>query len=148
MINFAPAKMFFTAAPVVRAVDRATRKVLSKFGAFVRQRAKTSIRPKKGRGSAPAGSPPYSHTGLLRRFIYFGYDPRKRSVVIGPARFKERSPYGPTTVPEILEEGGVVQAREDGKRVTRRFGGHPYMGPAFEAEKPNLPALWANSVKK
>ena len=35
---------FFDAAPVLRAMDRAERKVLSRFGAFVRQKARTSIR--------------------------------------------------------------------------------------------------------
>lgn len=145
MVNITT-RMFFTAKPVLRAVNKATRKVLSRFGAFVRQRARTSIRPRKG--SAPPGSPPYSHTGLLRRLIYFGYDPRKRSVVIGPARLNQRSPYGPTTVPEVLEEGGVVQTKRRGKRAALRFRGNPYMGPAFEAEKSKLPALWAGSVKK
>ena len=78
---------FFDRAAVVRAVDQATRRNLSRFGAYVRQRAKTSIRrpPKTAtvRISRP-GRPPYSHTGLLKRFIFFAYDADRQSVVIGP----------------------------------------------------------------
>jgi hypothetical protein len=81
---------FFDRDKVKRAVDAGTRKVLSKFGAFVRQRAKTSIRKRKG--TSPPGSPPYSHVGLLRRFILFAYNPQRKSVVIGPTLTKEGSP--------------------------------------------------------
>jgi hypothetical protein len=27
------------------------------------------------------------------------------------------------------------------------YGARPFMGPAFEKEKPHLPAMWAGSVK-
>ena len=50
----------------------------------VRTTARHSIHKRK-RTIAP-GEPPSSHTGLLRRFIFFGYDRERRSVVIGPAR--------------------------------------------------------------
>ena len=36
-----------------------------------------------------------------------------------------------------------------GKRKKRRvrIKARPYMGPAFEQEKPKLPAMWRDSVK-
>ena len=75
---------FFDSKAVTGAVDKATRRVLSRFGAFVRRGAKSSIRKRK-RVSKP-GEQPSSHTGLLKKFIFFGYDRSRSSVVIGPAR--------------------------------------------------------------
>ena len=89
MISFKPGVLMFNTKAIRNHVDRATRKVLSKFGAFVRQTAKRSIRKRKS--ASPPGSPPSSHIGLLKRFIWFGYEPNKRSVVIGPARLSIRS---------------------------------------------------------
>ena len=142
-------RMFFDRKRVVDATDRATRRVLSKFGAFVRQTAKRSIRRRK-RPSRP-GQPPSSHVGLLKRRIFFGYDRDKQSVVIGPAPINAsggRSPYGDTTVPELLEEGGRVRRRESGGQTkTLHYRPRPFMGPAFEKEQPKLPAMWRNSVR-
>ncbi len=145
MVNITT-KMFFTTKAVTRSVDRATRAVLSKAGAFVRQRARSLIRPRKR--SARPGEPPSSRTGLLRRFIYFGYEPTRKTVVIGPAKLHRRSPYGDTTVPEVLEVGGTVTVGTGKHKETRRYRGHPYMGPALEAEKSKFPTLWRNSVRR
>jgi len=75
---------FFDSEKVLKSVDAATRRVLSKMGAFVRQRARTFIRKapkintktgervKRGRRAkglkvhdaiAPPGQPPYYHAG-------------------------------------------------------------------------------------
>jgi hypothetical protein len=134
--------LFFDSPKVVRAVDKSTRKVLSRFGAFVRRTAKRSIRKRK-KTSAP-GEPPSSHTGLLKRFIFFGYDPQKNSVVIGPARLTENNRG---QAPSILEYGGRTSIQTKKKKRRVRIRSRPFMGPAFEKEKPNLPALWKDSVK-
>jgi len=130
--------LFFDSPKVVRAVDKSTRRVLSRFGAFVRQTAKQSIRKRK-KTSTP-GTPPSSHTGLLKRFIFFGYDRQKDSVVIGPTRLTDNNRG---EAPSILEYGGRTTV--DKKRV--KISARPFMGPAFEKEKPNLPSLWKNSIK-
>ncbi|MEX1016018.1 MAG: hypothetical protein WDZ31_04660, partial [Phycisphaeraceae bacterium] len=120
-------RMFFDRKRVIDATDRATRRVLSRFGAFVRQTARRSIRRRK-RPSRP-GQPPSSHVGLLRDRIFFGYDRERQSVVIGPAPINQRSPYGTTTVPELLEEGGRVRRREPGGRTkTLNYRARPFMG--------------------
>jgi phage gpG-like protein len=129
--------LFFDREKVVRAVDKSTRQVLSKFGAFVRRTAKQSIRKRKT--TAPAGQPPSSHTGLLKRFIFFGYEPQRRSVVIGPERLDQKN----TDAPHTLEYGGRTTV--DKKRV--KISARPFMGPAFEKEKPTLPSMWKDSVK-
>ena len=141
MIGMKFKKMFFTSKAVLSATDRATRRVLSKFGAYVRRAAKSSIRKRKAI-SAP-GKPPSSHTGLLKRFILFGYDPAKRSVVIGPLGLTRRGRGG---APRALEEGGTTPVVRRGRKKRVKIKARPYMGPAMEKEKPKLPQMWRDSV--
>jgi len=143
MITMQIKSLFFDKQTVLRAVDKAKRAVLSKAGAFIRTTAKHSIRTKKG--SAPAGQPPHSHEGSLRRLIYFGYDPASDSVVVGPVGFKR------STAPNVLEFGGKteVSRRRRGKVVRTRvtIDQRPFMGPALEKERPQLPKCWGGSVR-
>lgn len=133
---------FFDRKTVIRAADRATGKVLSRFGAFVRRAARSSIR-RRSTVSRP-GQPPTSWTGLLRRFLFFSYEPQKRSVVIGPARLRRSD----GEAPPLLEHGGTVARRRRGAaRRVLRYRARPYMGPAFEKEKPKLPQMWRDSVR-
>lgn len=146
---------FFDRATIIAAVGAARIKVLSKFGAFVRTRAKTSIRKRK-KVSSP-GSPPSSHVGLLRQFIFFSYDRERESVVIGPTLINK-----PTGAPETLEFGGDTTIEEHRFVSGAKYGGRrqyitehrkihvrprPFMGPALAAELPGLPALWRDSVR-
>ena len=142
MIGFDIRKCFFDRQAVISRADAATRKVLSKFGAFVRRTAKGSIRDR--REPAPPGSPPSSHTGLLKKFIFFGYDAGARSVVIGPARLDSR---GRGDAPSLLEHGGATTLKRRGRRRRAAYWARPYMGPAFDKEQPKLPTMWRDSVK-
>lgn len=145
--------LFFDAPKVIGAMDKVTACVFSKFGAYVRQTARQSIHNRK-KPSAP-GQPPNSHTGLLKRFIYFAYDPRARSVVIGPVRIHGRRAAQGIEVPDVLEHGGrgavtTTRYRRHQKIRTTRYiqiKARPYMQPAFEKEQPNLPNLWKNSLR-
>jgi len=145
MIRMVTKQMFFDRKAVTGAVDKTARKVLSRFGAFVRRGAKSSIRKRK-RVSSP-GEPPSSHAGLLKRLIYFGYDRQKRSVVIGPQRLNQKV----GNAPAALEYGGtstfVEGLRHRRKKRRVKIKARPYMGPAFEKEQPKLPAMWAGSVR-
>jgi hypothetical protein len=147
LIDMRMKSLFFDRPKVRKAVDHGKRRTLSRAGAFIRQRARTSIR-KRRRSSRP-GEPPSSHTGLLRRFILFGYDRQRDSVVVGPVGFRR------SQAPNDLEFGGrtIVEsgrARRSGrkrKKRTVRIAARPYMRPALEKERSNLPAVWRNSVK-
>ena len=141
MVGVVTKAMYFDQKAVQRATDRATRKVLSKFGAYVRTAARSSIRKRKA--VSEPGQPPSSHVGLLRKLIYFGYDPAKRSVVVGPTPLR-----GTAEAPPLLEYGG--RARRKGRRGRTRtvtYRPRPFMGPAFEKEEPKLPAMWAGSLR-
>jgi len=101
------------------------------------------------------GAPPSSHAGHLKRLIFFAYDPAVRSVVIGPTPFR-----GTAEAPPLLEEGGTALATYSrpvelwtGERTfvrrgqTLRYQPRPFMGPAFQAELPGLPAMWRDSIR-
>jgi hypothetical protein len=143
-------ELFFDKDVVIRAIDAATRSVLSRFGAFVRRAAKSSIRRRR-RVSEP-GQPPSSHSGLLRNAIFFSYDKKENSVVIGP----ELLASGWTGALEALEYGGesrVIVRRQrrnqPGTRITRTvtIAARPFMHPALNQELPKLPPMWRASVK-
>lgn len=140
MITWRIKDVFFDRQAVISAVDAAKRKVLSKAGAFIRQTAKTSIRKRKG--TSQPGQPPFSHEGSLRKFIYFGYDRASDSVVVGPVGFKN------STAPAVLEHGGATAVVRRGKRAPVKIAARPYMWPALEKERPKLPLLWRNSVRR
>ncbi len=141
MIGMVTKQMFFDTKAVTSRVDKAARKALSKFGAFVRTAAKHSIRKRKA--VSEPGSPPSSHAGHLRRLIYFGYDARRKNVVIGPTPFR-----GTAEAPPLLEYGGRARRKDrKGKNVLATYEARPFMGPAFEREKPKLPAMWRDSVR-
>ena len=149
---------FFDRDKVMKAMSRKTRKVLSRFGAFVRTRAQTSIRkaPKvnvktgqvsrgrKAKGTqtrdaiSRPGNPPFGHAAqLLRKGILFAYEAERESVVIGPAKLDGRSGEA---LP-ALEHGGAVSIGPKKVDIEAR----PFMGPAFAIEREaSLPRLWAN----
>ena len=134
-------QLFFDRQKVLSKVSRAERRVLSRFGAYVRQDAKQRIRRRK-RPSQPEESPT-NQTGLLKRHIYFLFDSDRRSVVIGPTRLSTGS-----DVPATLEYGGqTVVETSDGQPVRVAIEERPYMGPAFRQELPKVPAMWRDSVR-
>jgi len=146
-------RLFFDRKAVANQMDTRARVALGKFGALVRKTAVASVKEAPHGRHAPAGSPPFSHMAARRRainrkrkaegrpkaktgfkglkHILYAYDPVKRSVIIGPASNRKRS----ITIPEILEAGEL------------NTSARPFMGPAFEKSKSQLPSLWAGSVK-
>ncbi len=132
--------MFFDRKKVKDKVDAHSRRVLSKFGSFVRKTARRSIR-KRRRSSAPF-QPPSSHKGTLKKHIYFGYDAQRRSVVIGPVRVPTRV-NSSKTLPG-LEYGGRIDLLRGG---TAKIKPRPFMEPAFQKELPFVTKLWRDSIK-
>lgn len=123
---------FFDRLAVTSAMEAATRKALSKGGAFIRQTAKSSLRYRK-KASMP-GQPPSVHrddrpggltaskgraVSILKEFIFFAWDASSRSVVIGPAgtnqvafTFTRQGKPTRGTVPGVLESGGSISVLE------------------------------------
>ena len=67
-------------------------------------------------------------------------------MVVGPVGFKK------SVAPNVLEYGGdtVVHRRRRGRLTSQRvqIAARPYMAPALERERPQLPLLWRNSIRK
>ena len=148
MLNFKIDQLkssFFDSAKVVSALDKATRKALSKFGAFVRTSARSSIRRRKG--ISKPGNPPNSHQGDLKK-ILFAYDAQRQSVVVGPLRFSGKRGFAT----KALEHGGtMVVERKRKSRViqkTVQVAARPFMAPAFQKNLPQLPELWRNQLNR
>lgn len=129
-------KSFFDRPEVERAVKRGKRQSLSRFGAFVRRRARSSIRKRKK--IAEPFKPPSSHEGSLRKLIFFAYDSSRDSVVIGPLPLNRF-----TGVPRLLEEGGV----RVGALRPMFYRPHPYMVPALMTERRQAAPSFRNSVR-
>jgi hypothetical protein len=112
--------VFFDRRAVIDRIGRANVAVLSKAGAFIRRSAKGKIRYAKS--PSKPGSPPHGHRGRygqspLRELIYFAYDDRTNSVVIGPTPF-----HGTAIVPRTLELGGTAAGRKNPLRRIRKVG--------------------------
>lgn len=137
MITGKSKNFFFDRKAVQRAIGPAKVQFLSKVGAFIRQSAQTSMRYRKG-PSRP-GTPPSAHKefgALLRKLLWFAYDPHTDSVVVGPVA------TGRAQAPRLNEFGGV--ARRRGKTVT--YPKRAFMAPALAKEEPKLPGYWTNSI--
>jgi hypothetical protein len=137
---------FFDSKAVTRRVDPKKKRFLSKFGAFTRRTARSSIKSggKKNKTSAP-GEPPRAHgKSLLKKGIFFGYDFRNESVVIGPVL---RATDGGRDAATAIEEGGNISFTvkgHDGKpvRKTATIAARPFMGPAFRENEAQISSIW------
>jgi hypothetical protein len=130
-VSLAIKEYFFDRAAVQNAVARGNLRALSKAGAYVRTRARTSLRRRK-KPAAP-GQPPSVHSRdsfATLKNILFGLEPQRQAVLIGPVGLGGASrnsavvPDG--TVPNVLEFGGQVSVLEEqlsyydhGQKVTR-----------------------------
>lgn len=133
-------KYFFDRRAIIDRIGRARAAVLSKAGAFIRRGAKGNIRYAKS--ASKPGNPPHAHAtqkggkdSPLRELIYFAYDDRTNSVVIGPMPFR-----GTAVVPRVLELGGTAPGRKNPLRRLRRVGDGGEIrlnGPAGRTTKKN-----------
>jgi hypothetical protein len=110
------------------------------------ERGNRSRRPELPLAPSEPGTPPRrGPSDLLRRFIFFAWEPIRETVVVGPVALGRPRPEGSAaqTVPELLEFGGTYERW--GKR--RAMAPRPYMGTALDLEMDNFPFLWRDSVR-
>jgi len=144
MIGF-NVKFEFNEDAVLKRAKKTRHAKLRRFGAFVRQTAKTSMRRRK-KSSAP-GQPPSAHAGHLRDLMYFAVAPDARNVVIGPVAFHRGE------VPRLLEEGGYATMTkytrwsDEPYDVVVHIKPRPFMAPAFQSELAKLPPQWRDSIR-
>lgn len=143
-------RSFFDREKVVREIDRYTLKSLRHAGGYLRRVARNSIKKGKPGAVSSPGDPPRSHTGLLKDKIFFvavKEAAQRPRVIVGPVKLNT-----PTNAPNILEYGGtttIVRRDPKTKEVTRRkvrIEARPYMGPALEKAKSQIPSLFRRTV--
>jgi len=137
--------MFFDRKLVEGTVDRRTRAVFSRLGAFIRQSARRSFRSGSAKKVVP-GKAPRNLTGLLRDSILFAWDSSARSVVVGPWLFSKQKQDVPA--PALLEHSGTTTryVKLWKRNVTFRYRKFPFMGPALNENLPLLPQFWRNTI--
>lgn len=156
---------FFDRKIVMERAAKANAKASAKFGAFVRRTAQTSIRSRKK--ASPPGTPPSNRTGLLKKNIFFAFDPRTGGVVVGPALLNGRGAKAVgETVPSALETGGriVIKERqfkgqwsaksrgrgnrfEQGTRFrVESMAARPFMRPALEKNRSKFPGMFRGTM--
>lgn len=135
------ADSFFDRKAVMDAMSRADRRALSKTGAHIRRRARSSLRRRK-RISNP-GSPPSVHSThkvKTLKAIYFHFEPKKRQVVVGPIKLgvsKFRPVKPGTTNPSTNEFGGQAWVKPNkwsDNLVKANYPARPFMGPSLQDE--------------
>lgn len=116
---------------VNRAVDKGMYRSLSHAAASIRRTAIQSIVRRKD--ASEPGTPPHTHTGLLRRAILYFVDRGRQWAIIGPAA-------------SVVGEAG--EAHEYGGQYKKeRFKKRPFMGPALLQSQGRLPDHWRDSVR-
>lgn len=136
-------RMFFDSPAVTGAVSKTELAYLKRYGAYARKVAQRSMRSRKKPSSA--GDPPSAHGAkLLKRFLFFSFDPSTRSVVVGPAQLSGRIKR--LGIPRIMEEGGMSPAGPIGS-ATVYVRPRPYMLPAKRSADAAIPASLRDSVK-
>lgn len=161
--------LFFDRAKIMKAVDDGTRRSMSKGLAFIRKRARSSIRRSK-KSSVP-GQPPRAHSTspvASIKNIQFYYDTATKSGICGPVKLNGyRKIKTAKPVPATLEFGGTVRflrgAYAGGGKARRgkpnklyvvktpfakRILARPFMQPALEKEVAagNVLSAWKGQV--
>jgi hypothetical protein len=117
-VTYEVKSQFFDRKAVAERVGQQTARALSRLGAFIRRRARSSMRRRK-KPSAP-GTPPSAHSSskvATLKNILFAFDHSRNSVVIGPVRLNQKFYFGGPvlaagTVPQLHEFGGTLGIRE------------------------------------
>lgn len=147
-------KWYFDHQRLQRRIQWAHKRALNRAGGIIRRRARQSIKfrkdptrtktkrrgRKRKKARSAAGQVPFSHVKPGIKRIFFAYEPSRNSVVVGAAKFPGKVLDSPGT----LEHGGVTKFRS-GRGVKRtRQAARPFMRPALENARPDLPPLWRN----
>jgi len=136
--------LFFDRNTVMRRIDKDKRRNLSKFGAFVRTRARSMLNRSGNDGKVVSepGEPPRLQTGLLRGTIFFAFDRDRESVIIGPNAIPN---LGGGANMEALQEGGMILIKRGWATDRKYVAARPFMEPAFEEEMSNFSKIWKSS---
>lgn len=117
---------FFDRPKVEAAMNKKTRTVLNRTGAFGMRYIRYSMKPGgKKRVNSDPGQPPRTHTKDLKHGILYQYEPERQTVIVGARYFNaslKALARGSKPVPQLLEEGGKSVATYDKTFLVRATG--------------------------
>lgn len=116
---------------VARKVKRENPKRIGHGAAILRKIARRSIR--KSNKPAPAGRPPRTRRGQLRRAILYALIKRREMAMIGPSA-------------RIVGIAGAEHELRDSRRKPIRHQ-RPFMRPSLEKAAPNFPNQWEGFLR-
>ena len=137
---------FAETARVLATFDAQARKALYNQAGYIRKTARNSMKPGKPNRPSMPGRPPHYITRLMKDFLFFSWDPGTKSMVVGPAGFRN------SNTPRVLEEGGTsdkttVRRGTSWIKGTVQIKARPYMLPAFKNSQEKLSDFWSKSIK-
>ena len=137
MITFRMAQIEVDDDLVLDLIEQSKGRSLRRVGFATRQTAMESI--VDGAGPSQPGSPPNSHTGVLRRSIRYEYDQITSTMTAGPILLSRRS----RDAVEAMESGG--QSYDVRGRIVR-VRARPFMSPAFaDVLENSVPKVFENT---
>lgn len=121
----------FDADGLVARAARASLDALRRAGAYIRTVARRKVATSQE--ASPAGQPPHTRRGALKRGLLFGLEARDKRVLVGPG---------------FQFVGTSMAAHEfGGKYMRERYPKRPLMGPALRESIPRLARMWQDAVK-
>ncbi len=157
---------YFDRKAVIDKMDRATHRVFSKFGAFVRTKdielqlrhrppkkfgvkSNVSNRP----GISPVGTAPMPHKGTIVKNVEFWWDAIAQSVIIGHPLLVQPA-TGTREAVHALEYSGPslmksINKATYGQIIPIFVRARPSINPAFdEVKEKNLPGMYKDAMDK
>lgn len=151
-------RWFIDQDKIKRTFERSEERAFKSTGAYIRTIGANSI--KVGKKPSAPGLPPKTRRKFLKKNIYFAYDRKTRSVVIGPVTYpviNRLQEFGGSHAFEkwfnpaakaVFTLGGQPKRGgpwKFGGRVNLTFPARPFMNPAFEKSIAKLPSFWKNT---
>ena len=99
-------------------------------------------KPRRPYIASRPGEPPRTRKNpLLRKRLFYLFEPARRDVIVGPEWLARKS-----DVPRLLEGGGRYQIKRRGQTQTKTMKARPYMLPALEKAKPELADMFRDTI--
>lgn len=177
MLTLSVKRSFFDRPAVIAKIGKQIARGLNRAGGKIKLTAQRSLRRRK-KSSAPGTPPTRrTEMGRGLSAVIYAFDGRD-SVVVGPIKLNGTSGLDPaSTIPGLHERGETARIAElrflsatgepgpwrsvprrpvrlrPGQRIEQRrrsvrYPARPFMQPALEKIKPQLPKLFANSIKE
>ena len=133
---------FFDVNSLTSRIERSWARAMKRAGRLIMFEAMDTMKHIKKGVSAPGAFPHrHSKTKVSLRRIWYDYDPRTKTVVVGPAKFKNDD------TSNLIEFGGTRVIKQRRGRVRKvRYRARPFMGPSLKKKRSDIAKEFRNTV--